>query len=231
MSKQPGSASASSAPGGTCEHPLFSRFLHPRLSAKAKAKGEDQYRRRLLEGLTGRVIELGAGDGANFEHYPATVREVLAVEPENHMRALAEKKASKAPVPISVVAGLADALPAEDGSFDTGIACLVLCSVPDQAVALTELYRVIRPGGELRFFEHVRDERPVLRMLQSVADPVWSRMGGGCHLTRQTQDAITAAGFQIERSERLRFRMGVVESIAETHILGTARRPAAPEQA
>ena len=231
MSEQPGSGYASSAPSGTCEHPLFSRFLHPRLSAKAKAKGEDQYRRLLLEGLSGRVIELGAGDGANFEHYPESVSEVLAVEPENHMRALAEKKASEAPVPIRVVAGLADALPAEDGYFDVGIACLVLCSVPDQAVALLELYRVIRPGGELRFFEHVRDERPVLRALQGAADPVWSRMGGGCHLTRETQDAITAAGFQIERSERLRFRMGVIESIAETHILGSARRPGGPAQA
>lgn len=231
MSEQSSSAAPSSATGGTCEHPLFSRFLHPRLSAKAKAKGEDQYRRRLLEGLTGRVIELGAGDGANFEHYPATVTEVLAVEPENHMRALAENNARNAPAPIRVVAGLADALPAEDGAFDAGIACLVLCSVTDQAIALRELYRVIRPGGELRFFEHVRDERPVLRALQTAADPVWSRMGGGCHLTRDTQDAITASGFQIERSERLRFRMGMVESIAETHILGSARRPANPTPA
>ncbi len=225
MSEQPGARGASSAPGGTCEHPFFSRVLHPRLTAKAKARGEDEYRRRLLEGLSGRVIELGAGDGANFALYPTSVGEVLAVEPENHMRARAEQTARTAPVPIRVVAGLADALPAEDASFDAGIACLVLCSVPEQAVALRELYRVIRPGGELRFFEHVRDERPLLRALQGVADPVWSRLGAGCHLNRETQDAIVAAGFQIERSERLRFRMGAVESIAETHILGTARRP------
>lgn len=225
MSEGPDARGASAAPGATCEHPFFSRVLHPRFSAKAKAKGEDEYRRRLLEGLSGRVIELGAGDGVNFEFYPASVTEVLAVEPENRMRARAERTARTAPVPIRVIAGLADALPAEDASFDVGIACLVLCSVPDQAVSLRELYRVIRPGGELRFFEHVRDERPLLRALQGVADPVWSRIGAGCHLNRETQDAIVAAGFQLERSERLRFRMGAIESIAETHILGTARRP------
>ena len=146
------------------------------------------------------------------------------------MRDRAERAAAKAVVSIRVVAGLADALPVSDGEFDAAVACLVLCSVPDQRRALGELYRVLRPGGQLRFFEHVRDERPILYALEEAVTPIWSRLGGGCHPNRDTSSAITAAGFETDSCDRFRFHVGLLETIAETHILGMAHRPAAVSQ-
>ena len=135
-------------------HPLFAR-LFDRMAAKTEEQGAAEHRERLLAGLGGRVIEVGAGNGLNFSHYPGTVAEVVAVEPEDYLRAKAERVAEDAPVAIRVVDGLADDLPAEDASFDAAVASLVLCSVPDQAAALAELRRVLRPGAELRFYELV----------------------------------------------------------------------------
>ncbi len=136
-------------------HPLFARMWTLLLSPGAEHAGMAEHRDELLAGLDGRVIEVGAGNGLNFRHYPAAVTEVVALEPEPYLRRRAERAAAAAPVSVTVVAGVADALPAEDGGFDAGVASLVLCSVPDQAAALRELRRVIRPGGELRFYEHV----------------------------------------------------------------------------
>ena len=142
-------------------HPIFARlFAWGASNAPAE---QTEHRRGCWQGLSGRVIEVGAGNGLNFPHYPPEVTEVLAVEPEPYLRGEgARRRPRRRPVPVRVVDGLADSLPAEDASFDAGVASLVLCSVPDQAVALAELRRVIRPGGELRFYEHVRaqDARP-----------------------------------------------------------------------
>jgi SAM-dependent methyltransferase len=115
------------------------------------AQGAAEHRRALLAGLTGPVLEVGAGNGRNFAHYPSTVTDVLAVEPEPYLRGLAQVAAGQAPVPVRVVDGTADALPTPDASMKAAVAALVLCSVPDQARALAELHQVLRPGGELRF--------------------------------------------------------------------------------
>ena len=197
-------------------HPIFAR-LYSRVNRAAERRGATEHRRRLLAGLHGRVIEVGAGDGANFPHYPATVDHVLAVEPESYLRARALEAAPHAPVPVEVVDGVADRLPAEDASLDAGVASLVLCSVPDQARGLAELRRVIRPGGELRFYEHVVSRRPRIARLQRLVDALfWPRISGGCHTSRDTARAIEAAGFAIERCDRFRFS-GVA------HVLGVAR--------
>src|SRR5215212_6453733 len=135
-------------------HPLFAR-LWIKLAPKAEPKGAADHRDDMLAGISGRVLEMGAGSGLNFSHYPGTVTEVIAVEPEPTLRAAAEQAATGAAVPIKVVDGVADRLPGEDADFDAGVASLVLCSVPDQATALAELKRVIKAGGQLRFFEHV----------------------------------------------------------------------------
>jgi ubiquinone/menaquinone biosynthesis C-methylase UbiE len=206
------------------EHPRFARF-YLRMKSGHKAKGEDEHRRHMLAGLSGRVIEVGAGNGLNFPFYPDTVNEVLAVEPESILRNAATENAANASVPVEVVDGVSGRLPAEDESFDAGVASLVLCSVPDQARALAEFHRVIRPGGELRFYEHVVAHRPVASRLQRLADATfWPRVGGGCHLARDTGAAIEAAGFTVERSERFAFTPGApIPPIP--HILGVARRP------
>jgi hypothetical protein len=134
--------------------PRFAR-TYLRTAKTAERRGATEHRRRLLDGLRGTVLELGAGHGLNFPHYPSTVTQVIAVEPEPALRAAAVEAAPAAPVPIRVLPGVAEELPLEDESVDAAVASLVLCSVPDHDHALAELRRVLRPGGELRFYEQV----------------------------------------------------------------------------
>jgi SAM-dependent methyltransferase len=126
----------------TVRHPLFARG-YARLAKACEAKGASEHRDELLAGIAGRGIEVGAGSGLNFRHYPPEVREVLAVEPEPYLREIAARAATRAPVPVRVADATADALPAETGSVDFGVASLVLCSVPNPQRALAELFRVI----------------------------------------------------------------------------------------
>jgi len=206
------------------DHPIFARFFE-RLSQKEERLGQAEHRRQLLAGLSGRVIEIGAGNGLNFKSYPAEVTHVLAVEPEPYLRERARAAAGGAPVPIEVVDGVADPLPAGDASFDAGVASLVLCSVPDQHAALAELFRVIRPGGELRFYEHVRGDGERLARFQDAATFVWPTFAGGCHPNRDTAAAIAAAGFSIESCRRFPFRPCFFCAPVAPRILGGARRP------
>jgi ubiquinone/menaquinone biosynthesis C-methylase UbiE len=205
------------------QHPRFAR-MYERISAESERRGTAAQRDRALAGLTGRVIEVGAGNGMNFSHYPDTVDEVIAVEPEDRLRALAERAAAGAAMPVRVVPGHADALPFADGSFDAAVASLVLCSVPDPRRSLAELRRVLRSGGELRFFEHVRSASSLAGAFQDLVTPLWARAGGGCHLNRDTTADIMAAGFEIEELDRFSYRpLQFVPSHA--HILGVARKP------
>ena len=185
-----------------------------------------ELRRQLLSGLRGRVIEVGAGDGRSFEHYPATVDRVLAVEPDATARAGAAERAEAAQVPIEIVHGDAASLPVEDDSFDAAVVMGVLCTVPDPAAALRELRRVLVPGGELRFWEHVRAKNPVFRALQRSFDALfWTRALGGCRTTRDTESAIEAAGFRIETLDR-RFHSSSLATITSApNIIGVARAP------
>jgi ubiquinone/menaquinone biosynthesis C-methylase UbiE len=206
-------------------HPLFARF-YAWVSPRIEKAGFGERRDQLLTGLTGRVIEIGAGNGMNFAHYPSGVTQVLAVEPEPHLRELAAGEAAKAPVPIEVVDGTADRLPADGASFDAAIASLVLCSVPDVPAALAEIRRVLRPGGQLRFLEHVRADSPGLARVQQVLDAtVWPTFGGGCHPNRDTRAAIEAAGFTIDYVDQLRIPETRIPAPTSPHILGTATAP------
>ena len=207
------------------DNPFFARFYRCNRRT-ADRRGERDHRRRLLEGLAGRVVEVGAGDGGNFALYPLEVEEVVAIEPERHLRAFAEQAAREAPVRVRVAPGLADALPLDDASCDAAVVSLVLCTVPDQAAALRELYRVVRPGGELRFYEHVHAHAQPTRAILELADRsgIWPWIAGGCHPTRETGSAIEAAGFVIERCDRFGFSPSVFVPKVP-HLLGVARRP------
>lgn len=179
------------------QHPRFAR-MYERISIESERRGTAEHRDRTLGGLSGRVIEVGVGNGLNFAHYPTTVSEVVAIEPDDTLRGLAERAAADAPVSVKVIAGHADELPFNNETFDAAVASLVLCSVPDPHSAVTELHRVLKPGAQLRFFEHVRSANAVRGAIQDALTPIWSRIGGGCHLNRDTVATITAAGFTID---------------------------------
>jgi ubiquinone/menaquinone biosynthesis C-methylase UbiE len=203
-------------------HPIFARFFD-RFVGRDKDRGEAELRRELVGGLGGRVAEVGAGNGINFEHYPAAVVELIAIEPEPHLRSAAIEAARGAPVPTEVVAGVAAELPLDDGSVDAVVVAGVLCSVPDQAAALAEFRRVLRPGGELHFYEHVRSRRPGFARYQDRADLVWPLLMGGCHPNRDTAAAIEAAGFRLERWRGFGFPEDARLYPVLPRILGAAR--------
>lgn len=201
---------------GRFQHPCFAR-CYQRISRVVDRNGGAQDRVRLLAGLTGRVIEIGAGNGLNFQHYPPGVQEVTAVEPEDRLRALAERAAAAAPVPVRVVAGHAGALPVADGTVDAAVFSLVLCSVSDPVAALAEAHRVLHPGGSLRFFEHVRSPHRLVGTAQDLLAPVTAALLGGCRFNRDTGATIRSSDFVLDDLATL--HLGGV-----SHILGQAHR-------
>lgn len=170
--------------------------------ASMERKLMGRIRHELLAGARGRVVEIGSGTGVNLEHYPRSVDEVVCTEPEEPMAKRLRRKALASDLNVSVVHAPAEALPFGDDSFDTAVATLVLCTVTDPPAALTELARVLRPGGRLIFIEHVRATEPGLARWQDRLHPLWLRFGHGCHCNRPTLETIEAAPFEIESYRR-----------------------------
>jgi ubiquinone/menaquinone biosynthesis C-methylase UbiE len=199
-------------------NPVFARVF-PRMSRAMEAGGMAARRKPLL---AGQVMEVGAGTGASIGHYPPAVDRVIAVEPEPRLRQIATAAARTAPVPVTVADDLASALPAAAASFDAAVVTFVLCTVPDQAAALREIRRVLKPGGLLCFLEHVRaDTAGLARMQRALAATVWPHLFGGCHLGRDTATAIERAGFSIRRLDR--FLFPEARTPVSFHITGQAR--------
>src|SRR6266566_2671558 len=218
-------------PPQSASHPMFARF-YGRVAPLADRRGLARRRPPLLADLAGEVIEVGAGIGLNFPHYPPSVTRVVAVEPEPRLRLLASQAAARALVKVEVIDGLAERLPVGDASFDAAVACLVLCAVSDHRAALIEMRRVVRPGGELRFFEHVAVDTPGFHRVQTLLDTVmWPALFGGCHLGRDTVAAITDAGFTMSQFDQVSYPGSRMMLPFALHVDGIAHRAVTPARA
>lgn len=156
-------------------------------------------RRDIAGGARGSVLEVGVGTGFNFPYYQRNrVATLTAIDPDPFMLRRAAGRARGVPYPLALRQARAEALPFGSGTFDTVVCTLVLCTA-DPARSLAEIRRVLKPGGELRFYEHVRGNRPLLGALTDIIDPVWSRVGAGCHPNRDTASHVRRAGFSFQR--------------------------------
>ncbi len=212
------------------EHPIFARF-YDRMTAAAERAGLREMRHELLASATGRVLELGAGTGRNLEHYGPAVTELVLTEPDPHMaRRLRERLAQEpgAPGHPKVVEASAEDLPFDDDSFDTVVATLVLCTVPNPERALAEARRVLVEGGKLLFLEHVRSSHPGAARWQDRLERPWGFFAAGCHPNRPTGQLIADAGFWIDSLEP--GKLPKAPRIVRPVIRGIAQRPTAAGQ-
>jgi ubiquinone/menaquinone biosynthesis C-methylase UbiE len=194
-----------------------------RRAERAPDPAEAALHAELLGDLAGVVVEVGCGRGRIFERYPSTVGRLVAVEPDADLRAAAALAASRVPFPVEVVDGVGERLPLPDGSADAVVFSEVLCSVPDQRAVLAEARRVLRPGGQLRVFEHVAASSSLGRGAQRTVDRViWSRLLGGCETSRETARAVQEAGFTWQSVRRCWSASSPLFAPAGPHILGTA---------
>lgn len=196
------------------ERPVFSRFYEwlSRLEDRAIAG----YRKEVVADAPGRVLEVGVGNGLNLERYRMADL-VVALDPERRMLRRAVPRARRARVPVRLVRGSAEELPFPGGAFDVVVASLVLCSIPDPAVGASEIRRVLAPGGEVRFFEHVRSAEPSVARWQDRLNGVYGRFSGGCNMNRDTVLTLRRAGF------RVRFRRLPYGPRMAPHVIGVAR--------
>lgn len=207
------------AEGSSPSHPRFARAF-ARVAPEMDRRGAAEHRRELLRRAAGVVVEVGSGAGSNFAHYPPDVERVIALEPDPYLRGLSTEAAARASVRVEVIDGVAEALPLPAACADTVVASLVLCSVEDQSRALAEFRRILRPGGALLFYEHVRSSNPIVALLEDLATPLWRRVAGNCHPNRDTLAAVQNAGFRLRDVRRFGFAPTGGPPVA--HILGSA---------
>lgn len=157
------------------------------------------YRERVVARAEGRVLEVGIGAGDNLRYYGSQVREIIGLEPHPKLAALARRAAAGLAAPVQITETSAERIALDAGSVDTVVTTWTLCSIPEVAVALREMRRVLRPGGRLLFVEHGLSPDGRVRWVQRRVTPVWRRLAGGCHLDRAMNVLIADAGFRIEQ--------------------------------
>lgn len=189
--------------GKATSHPRFAAYYNWLTNRPSVRREVDPWRRETAGETSGIVLEVGAGGGQNFPFYdPARVGRVEAVEPDEAMLARARRSIEHSRVPLQLSRARAEDLPFPDASFDSAVATLVFCSVDDPVRGLREIWRVLKPGGQLLLLEHVRAKGAIVATLQKILVPVTTRCLGNCHWDRATADLVAAAGFQLTRVEQ-----------------------------
>jgi ubiquinone/menaquinone biosynthesis C-methylase UbiE len=184
---------------------FYQCYIIPRLTHLAMRQGQLlPFRQRVIGAGEGRVLEIGIGSGLNFPLYGGAVTSVIGLEPSSELLNMARPRAEAAAAPITLLDASAETIPLDSGSVDTVVTTWTLCTIPNAAQALTEMRRVLRPGGALLFVEHGRAPEPGVARWQDRLDPLWSRLAGGCHLNRKMDDLIGGNGFRIEALENVR---------------------------
>lgn len=200
--------------------------IYDRFMAKTEAACLATWRRELLSKAQGRVLELGAGTGINLEAYGGELERLVLSEPDPAMRRLLEARIGASGRAAELSPASAEALPFPDASFDVVVGTLILCSITDVPAALAEVKRVLVPGGSYLFIEHVgARNRPRRRRWQERLEPFWSLIADGCRLTRETDQALLAAGLELESCRRESLRKAL--PVLRPSIRGVARKPRA----
>lgn len=201
-------------------HKKFAAFWE--LMTRFEGKTEKDLRRQVVQGARGKVLEVGVGVGTNWAYLPDGT-EYTGIEPDPHMLRRARERAGRQARSLDLQPMSVEDMPFPDDSFDTVLATLIFCSVENPSVGLREIRRVLKPGGQFRFAEHVRAHKPLLAGVQSALKPLTRRFGGGCEWDRDTEAAIRAAGFEVETLRRARLAFMPI-------IVGSARKPSGDAQ-
>jgi SAM-dependent methyltransferase len=202
---------------------LYAKHVLPRLIDAACAQPPMRaLRNRYVPRAQGDVLEIGIGSGLNLEHYSGAVRSVTGLDPAPEITARARERVARCRAPVSILEVSGEAIPADDGRFDDVVCTFTLCSIPNAEQAVAEMHRVLKPGGRLYFVEHGRSDEPHIVRWQRRIEPLWKRIGGGCHLTRRPDELLRAVGFELPE-----FASGYVPGpkIAAFLMHGVARRP------
>jgi SAM-dependent methyltransferase len=203
---------------------LYSEQVLPRIINRAcGTKAMAPLRRRVCEGLSGDVVEIGFGSGLNVPFYPAAVNRVAAVEPADLGWKLAGNRLRSSQIPVERSGLDGESLPLDDDSFDAALSTWTLCTIPNVATALAEVRRVLKPGGMLHFVEHGLAPDDDVQRWQRRIEPLQKLAFGGCHLTRPVVDLLTTAGFTIDRVDV--FYDKGVPKFEGAFSLGTAMSP------
>lgn len=205
---------------------IWNDQILPRLTERALDTGSvAKFRKRVVSGLTGDVVEIGFGSGLNVPFFPADVSSVMAVEPSTVARSRAQTRIDHTHARIEFVGIDGQELPLASNSADSALSTFTLCTIPDPEVALRELLRVLKPGGELHFLEHGLAESPRVVKWQHRLNPVQRKVAGGCNLDRQILDLIAASGFDIKESETTKMPSAPVLAPLSFLYLGIAAKP------
>ncbi len=185
-------------PRGEVAVSFYERWILPRLlDLSMRQQRLADYRQRTISAAYGTVLEIGLGSALNLPFYGREVERIYGIDPSYELLAIAKRRAAAVPCPVLLVCAAAEQLPFKAESVDTLVMTWTLCTIPDARKALSEMRRVLKPGGRLLFVEHGLSPDPRIERWQNLLTPYWRRIGGGCHLNRKMDDLIRAAGFDI----------------------------------